>query len=213
MTADGTGEVWTVVVAAGTGQRFGRPKQYELLGGRRVLDWSVATARAATDGVVIVLPAGDPDEPGSVHGGPTRSASVRAGLSAVPIGAAIVCVHDAARPFASPDLYAAVVAAVRAGADGAIPGLPVTDTIKTIDRQGNVTGTPDRATLVAVQTPQAFDAAILRRAHEAGGEGTDDATLVERVGGRVVVVGGELENRKITLPDDLDWARMRVGGA
>ena len=119
-------------------------------------------------------------------------------------------VHDAARPLASPDLYARVIAAVRAGADGAIPGLAVTDTIKVVDDDGVVVDTPDRASLVAVQTPQAFRAATLRAAHGSGGEATDDAALVEAFGGRVVVVAGEPANRKITTPADLDWAREQV---
>ena len=118
-----------------------------------------------------------------------------------------MCVHDAARPLATTALFAAVVDAVRAGADGAVPAIPVTDTIKVVDASGGVIETPDRATLVAVQTPQAFRAAMLRAAHAEGGEGTDDAALVERLGGRVVVVPGETWNRKITEPDDLAWAR------
>jgi 2-C-methyl-D-erythritol 4-phosphate cytidylyltransferase len=133
---------------------------------------------------------------------------VRNGLAAVPADAAIVCVHDAARPLATPELYARVIAAVAAGADGAIPGVPVTDTIKLVDELvdggGTVVGTPDRARLVAVQTPQAFRAEMLRAAHAAGGEGTDDAALVEAEGGRVVVVPGEVENLKVTTPSDLD---------
>lgn len=198
------------MVAAGSGSRFGRPKQYESLGGRRMLDWAVMTARAASDGVVVVVPADDVGAPGTVAGGATRSDSVRNGLAAVPSTATVICVHDAARPFATPDLFAAVVASVRAGAQGAVPAVPVTDTIKVVDASGVVTGTPDRSTLVAVQTPQAFAADALRRAHAAGGEGTDDAALVERGGGVVVVVAGEPDNRKITHPDDLVWARSCV---
>ena len=198
--------VWTVVVAAGSGSRFGGPKQFEMLGGRRVLDWSVATAKAASAGVVVVLPPGH----GGVAGGPTRSASVRNGLAKVPADAEIVCIHDAARPFASGELFARVVAAVAGGADGAVPGLPVSDTIKQIDGRGSVVATPDRAFLRAVQTPQAFRAGILRRAHEGDPESTDDAALVESIGGRVVVVDGEPDNRKLTVPDDLEWARLRI---
>ena len=204
------GEVWTVVVAGGTGQRFGRPKQYELLNGRSVLEHSVQMARSMSDGVVVVLPAVDAGAPGTVAGGSTRSESVRNGLAAIPASVAIVCVHDAARPFASADIYAAVVATVRGGADGAIPGVPVTDTIKVIGAGGVVVSTPERASLVAVQTPQAFRAEVLRRAHASGGEGTDDAALVEALGGTVVVVAGDVVNRKITHPEDLEWARAVV---
>lgn len=199
------------MVAAGTGARFGGPKQYEMLGGQRVLDRSVATARAASDGVVLVVPPEHAEREGGVPGGATRSGSVRAGLSAVPPDAGIICVHDAARPLASPGLFAAVVAAVRAGADAAVPGVPVTDTVKVVDADGVVTATPDRARLVAVQTPQAFRAGVLRAAHAGEPEGTDDAALVEAIGGRVLVVPGEADNRKITVPADVEWARDKVG--
>jgi len=209
---DDTHEViWTVVVAGGTGLRFGgTPKQYEMLAGRRILDWSLAAAGEASDGVITVLPPGDAGDAGTVAGGETRSASVRNGLAAVPSEATIVCVHDAARPFATEADFEAVVAAVRAGADGAVPALPVTDTIKVIDGAGTVVATPDRSTLVAVQTPQAFRADVLRRAHASGREGTDDAALVERLGATVVVVPGSVRNRKITVPEDLEWARREA---
>ena len=124
-------------MAGGSGARFGGPKQYELLGGTRIIDRSVAVARASGDGVVIVVPAADCAREGGVAGGATRSESVRAGLATVPTDATIVCVHDAARPFASRALFAAVVAAVREGADAAIPGVAVADTIKLIDDNGD----------------------------------------------------------------------------
>lgn len=217
--------VWTIVVAGGSGRRFGSLKQYAELGGRRVVDLAVDTARSIGDGVVLVVPAEDATAEGGVAGGPTRTASVRNGLAAVPADADIVLVHDAARPFASADLFRAVVDAVRAGADGAIPGLPVTDTVKSIEvvetsslgldesyvashmAMPRVVNTPDRATLVSVQTPQAFRASILRSAYGSSLDATDDAVLVEAAGGTVVVVPGEVDNRKITHPDDLDWAR------
>ncbi|HEY2999933.1 MAG TPA: 2-C-methyl-D-erythritol 4-phosphate cytidylyltransferase [Acidimicrobiales bacterium] len=195
--------VWAIVVAAGSGRRFGAAKQYEPLAGRRVLDWSLAAARAAADGVVVVVPpdrAGD-DEPVAdavVPGAATRSGSVRAGLAAVPDAAGVVVVHDGARPLADAATFAAVVAAVRAGADAALPGLPVSDTLRA--RTGALI---DRDELVAVQTPQAFRAAALRRAHAGGAEATDDATLVEASGGKVVVVDGSPTNVKITHPTDL----------
>ena len=206
--------VWTVVVAAGSGSRFGGPKQFEMLGGRRVVDWSIATAKQASNGVVVVVPlgyAGRVGLEGAVEGGPTRSASVRNGLARVPSDADIVCIHDAARPFASGELFTRVIAAVVAGADGAVPGLPVADTVKQIDASGAVVNTPDRAFLRAIQTPQAFRAAILRRAHAATQDRTDDAGLVEGIGGRVVVIDGEPDNRKLTVPEDLEWARTRIG--
>lgn len=203
-------EIWTIVVGGGSGRRFGTLKQYEALGGQRVLDWAVSVARSVSHGVVLVVPEGFANEPDAVVGGSTRSESVRCGLVAVPESATIICVHDAARPFAGAATFSLVIDAVGAGADGALPGLPVTDTIKVVSAEGIVESTPDRASLVAVQTPQAFRASMLRRAHAAAGEGTDDGALVEALGGRVVVVAGEPDNRKITHPDDLVWARGRL---
>lgn len=161
--------------------------------------------------MIVVVPASDIERESGVAGGDTRSASVRAGLDAVPADADVICVHDAARPLASVQLYRRVIDAVDGGADAAIPGVPVADTIKVVDADGLVADTPDRSSLVAVQTPQAFRASVLRTAHAAGGEATDDAALVESVGGRVVVVEGEVDNRKITHPDDLEWARRLIG--
>jgi 2-C-methyl-D-erythritol 4-phosphate cytidylyltransferase len=202
--------VWTIIVAGGGGRRYGGAKQYETLGSGRVLDLAVEAARAESDGVVVVVPPGDVAVEGGVAGGETRAESVRNGLAAVPAEATIVCVHDAARPLASPALFAAVVDAVAGGADGAVPAVPVTDTVKVVDAAGVVVDTLDRTTLVAIQTPQGFRADVLRRAHAGGPEATDDAALVERTGGRVVTVPGEPWNRKITSPDDLDWARQRL---
>lgn len=203
------------MVAGGSGQRFGGLKQYERLGTQRVLDWSVAAARSVSDGVVLVVPAADAEREGGVAGGTTRSDSVRAGLAHVPADATIVCVHDGARPFADAAIFERVIAAVAGdrsapGADAAIPGITVADTIKQIDAHGAVVHTPPRAELTAVQTPQAFRATVLRAAHASGAEATDDAALVEATGGRVVVVEGSTSNRKITDPDDLHWARRRV---
>ena len=208
---------WVVVVAGGSGARFGGAKQFAPLAGRRVLDWSLEAARSHADGVVLVVPADRAGvvEPGAdvvVVGGATRSASVRAGLAAVPADATVIVVHDAARPVASPDLFAAVVAAVRGGAIAVLPGVAVADTIR--DRDGGVV---DRDRLVRVQTPQAFDAATLRRAHAGEPEATDDAALVERLGGVITVVAGEPANLKITDADDLAVAavlidRRRTGG-
>jgi 2-C-methyl-D-erythritol 2,4-cyclodiphosphate synthase/2-C-methyl-D-erythritol 4-phosphate cytidylyltransferase len=202
--------VWTIVVAGGSGTRFGGPKQYERLGDRRVLDWSVEAARQAGDGVVVVVPPADAEREGAIAGGATRSDSVRAGLACVPATATIICVHDGARPFADVELFGRVVAAVAAGADAAIPGIGVADTIKQIDVHQAVVHTPLRSELVAVQTPQAFRASVLRDAHAAAGDATDDAALVEAAGGSVVVVPGGVHNRKITEPDDLRWARRRL---
>ena len=202
-------KIWTIVVGGGSGSRYGRPKQYELLGDERVIDRSRRIASSASDGVVVVVPAEDAEREGAVAGGDTRSASVRAGLVAVPDEATVICVHDAARPLATRELYDRVVQAIVDGADAAIPGVVVTDTIKVVD-SGRVVDTPERSSLVAVQTPQAFRADTLRSAHVSDADATDDAALVEAAGGTVVVVAGEESNRKITVPDDLSWARRRI---
>ena len=202
-------EIWTIVVGGGSGRRFGAPKQYEWLGDERVIDISRAVAERASDGVVVVVPADDVEREHGVAGGATRSESVRAGLTEVPATASIICVHDAARPLASEALYERVIGAVIDGADGAVPGIGVADTIKFV-ADGVVTSTPDRDTMVAVQTPQAFRSGALREAHREGGGSTDDAALVENYGGTVVVVRGEERNRKITRLDDLVWARHQI---
>lgn len=198
--------VWAIVVAAGSGSRFGGLKQFEPLAGRQVLDWSMDAARSVAEGVVLVVPdparVEDRRADAVVMGGSTRTASVRAGLDAVPDEAEVIVVHDAARPLAGVDLYRAVVDAVVPGVDAAVPGLPVTETVKQVagDR---VESTLDRSRLVVVQTPQAFRAGGLRSAHRSGGEATDDAALVEAAGGAVAVVPGDRRNIKLTEPSDL----------
>jgi 2-C-methyl-D-erythritol 4-phosphate cytidylyltransferase len=208
---------WCIVVAGGRGSRFAadRPKQYEALGDRRLLDWSLAAAKASCDGVVLVVPEdrrADPEPAADVivAGGATRSDSVRAGLAAVPVrGVDVILVHDAARPLASAALFERVITAVRDGADGAIPCVAVTDTLKRLAGE-LVVETVDRDDLVAVQTPQGFRADLLRRAHQAGATATDDAALVEALGGRVVAIPGEDANRKVTTPADLAWAATQL---
>ncbi len=210
--------MWSVVVAGGSGQRFGTLKQFALLAERPVVEWAVAACRASSSGVVLVLP---PGEVGPMHigadvvveGGATRTQSVCRGVAAVPETAEVIVVHDAARPLASEDLFRAVIAAVTTdGAGGAVPGVPVSDTIKVVDGSQRVTATLDRAALVAVQTPQAFDAVLLRRAHANGTEATDDAALVEALGATVRVVPGDARNLKITTPADLDTAEHLLRG-
>ena len=202
--------VWTVVVAAGSSERFGADKQSADLVGRTVLERSVDAAGDSDGVVVVVAPAvvGEVTERlgGAVHavvaGGATRSASVRAGLAVVPDVANVVLVHDGARPLASRDLFARVVAAVEAGADAVVPGVPVNDSLRRVD------GAVDREGMMAVQTPQGFPAATLRAAHAGGADASDDATLVEAYGGSVVVVDGEADNLKVTRPVDLLVARQ-----
>lgn len=148
-----------------------------------------------------------------VRGGATRSASVSAGLSAVPVEAAIVVVHDGARPLASAALFEAVIGALAdPRLDGAVPAVPVVDTLKRVEGDVVVETVP-RQGLVAVQTPQAFRAGVLRAAHAAGRDATDDAALVEAEGGRVVTVRGEDDNLKLTVIADLAIARALAGPA
>jgi 2-C-methyl-D-erythritol 4-phosphate cytidylyltransferase len=222
------------VVAGGSGRRFGGRKQFLPLAGHPVASWSVRAARTVADGVVLVVPAGGPEDPTGaldalpaagaegdaalgattvVTGGATRADSVRAGLAAVPTDAAVVVVHDAARPLAGAELFAAVVEAVRSGdVDGAVPVVPVADTLKRVD-EGRVVATLDRGDLVAVQTPQAFAATALRAAHAAGGDATDDAGLLEAAGLTVGTVPGDTRNLKLTRPEDLALAEALLAGA
>ncbi len=139
-----------------------------------------------------------------VAGGAERTHSVAAGLAALPDDVTVVLVHDAARALAPQSLFAAVAAAVADGADAVVPGLPVTDTIKQIDADGHVVATPDRATLRAIQTPQGFTRAALEHAHADGVGATDDAGLVERQGGKVLVIDGDPRAIKVTIPADLE---------
>lgn len=195
--------VWVVLVAAGTGQRFGGAKQYAPLAGRRVIDWSIDVARSVADGIVLVVSPDVVDEPepavdAVVAGGRTRSDSVRAGLAAVPAEAAVVLVHDGARPLADHALFRSVVDAVLAGADVAVPVVPVVDTV--CDEHGAAV---DRDGLRAVQTPQGFTARALRAVHASRPDATDDASLVVGAGGRLRQVQGERWNLKVTEPTDL----------
>lgn len=205
------GPLWAIVVAGGGGSRFGGPKQFVSVGGRRVVDWSIAAARTVADGIVVVLPASDldaeVDADAVVAGGATRAESVRNGLASVPSDAAVVLVHDAARPAASAELFQRVADAVRDGATGVVPGVAVTDSLR--ERDG---GAVDRDALVAVQTPQGFRADALRSAHASGMDASDDATLVERDGGSIVVVDGEIGNIKLTHPDDVVLLERVLGG-
>jgi len=205
----GAGGVGAIVVAAGRGDRFGAAKQFLELGGTRLVDRAVLACSGSCDAVVVVLPADvawdGPAVHAAVSGGATRSDSVRAGLAALPPTVEVVLVHDAARPLASRAIFDAVIDAIRAGADAAVPALPVPDTLKRVDG-ARVLETVARDDLVAVQTPQAFRIDALRAAHAGDGRATDDAGLVEQSGGCVVVVPGEVTNFKITAPSDLELA-------
>ena len=193
-------------------------KQFADLRGISVLQRSVDAAGACSTGVVVVVPADAVESteivaPSGtivhvVAGGASRAESVRAGLAVIDDDCGVILVHDAARPLASTALFRAVTDAVRAGADAVVPGVAVADTIRR--RTGGVV---DRDELLAVQTPQGFPAAQLRAAHHGAAEATDDATLVERAGGSVVVVPGEAANRKITDQVDLLTAGAMLDAA
>jgi 2-C-methyl-D-erythritol 4-phosphate cytidylyltransferase len=200
------GQVWAIVVAAGRGDRFGSPKQFCDLAGVRVVDRSVTAASSVCDAVVVVLPPAvewdGPSVAAVVWGGATRADSVRAGLAVVPDEAEVIVVHDAARPFASKEMFRSVVDAVRDGADGAVPAIAVADTLKRVEG-ARIVETVVRDRVMAAQTPQAFRADVVRAAHASGADASDDAALVEAQGGRVVVVAGDPVNLKITTPADL----------
>ena len=213
-----------IMPAAGLGLRLGgeAPKAFREVGGESLLVHAVRGLRAAAAAdlacFVIAVPPGTEDvvfkvlEPyvgaarlHCVSGGAERTDSVRAALELVPVdGIDCILVHDAARPFVPASVIERVVDAVRGGAPAAVPVVPVTDTIKRVDPAGRVLDTPDRAALVAVQTPQGFEPSLLRRAYaqEAAGA-TDDAMLAERLGVTVQTVEGSEDSFKITRPRDL----------
>lgn len=224
-----------IIVAAGRGSRAGEglPKQYRDLAGRPVLARTVAAfhSHPTIDHVLVVI---HPDDAGLyagavaglsaerlldwAPGGETRQASVRAGLEALaPAAPDLVLVHDAARPFVDAALIDRAIAAARQ-AGAAIPGVPVTDTIKVVSPGGTVAATPNRGTLRAVQTPQAFRFAVLldahRRAAAAGLDGlTDDGALAEWAGHPVAVFAGDPANLKLTHLADFADAERRLGGS
>jgi 2-C-methyl-D-erythritol 4-phosphate cytidylyltransferase len=194
-----------IVPAAGAGERLGAevPKAFAVLGGRPMVEWSLDVLREVCDRVVVAVPADRVDPPDFVAGGTTRSESVRNALDAAP-EASVVVVHDAARPLVTTELVRRCLDALD-GFDGVIAAVPVTDTVKVVE-EGQVIRTPDRGRLWAAQTPQVFRADALRRA--SGTEATDDAALVEAIGGRVRVVEGTPENIKVTTALDVRIAEM-----
>jgi 2-C-methyl-D-erythritol 4-phosphate cytidylyltransferase len=210
---------WAVLAAAGSGERLGsdRPKAFARLGELPLLAESLRRLDESDwlDSIVVVAPPGweEPaillaEELGAgkvtsvVPGGATRAESVRLGLAEVPAEALVVLVHDAARPVLAEDVIERVLAPLAEGWDGAVPALPLADTVKRV-RGDEVVETLARDEFVAVQTPQAFLADVLRRAVE-GGEASDCAALVERAGGRVKVVPGDPRLLKVTTPADLE---------
>jgi 2-C-methyl-D-erythritol 4-phosphate cytidylyltransferase len=212
--------VWAVIVAAGRGERLGldRPKAFAKLNGRPLLAESLERLEWSewVDSIVVAAPP-DWEEPvillseelgcgkvvAAVPGGETRAASVRAGLSEVPEDAAVVLVHDAARPVLPEEVIERLLTALNEGWDGVVPGLPISDTVKRVEGD-QVVETVDREALVVAQTPQAFVWPVLRDAAATGEDATDCAALVEARGGRVKVVPGDPRLVKVTGPEDLE---------
>lgn len=220
-----SGNVIAVVPAAGSGERLaaGIPKAFCEIAGRTLLERAVAALleSGVVDHVVVAVPADRIDEAKRVlagratvvAGGPDRTRSVDLALAALPVAAAYVLVHDAARALTPPTLITRVVDALRAGHDAVVPALRLHDTIKAVDANGVVLGTPERDGLRAVQTPQGFATDLLLRAYRAGAGAagfTDDASLVEHVGGQVQVVDGDPLAFKITTQLDLLLAEAIV---
>jgi 2-C-methyl-D-erythritol 4-phosphate cytidylyltransferase len=212
---------WALIAAAGSGERLGidRPKAFAALGGRPLLAESLERLEACevVDAIVVAAPPGW-EEPAillaeelatskvvaCVTGGESRAASVAAALAEVPESALVIVVHDAARPLVHAAVVERVLEPLGRGFDGAVPGLPVADTLKRV-HEGAVVETVERAGLVAAQTPQAFLAPVLRAALAADdlGRATDCAALVEASGGRVALVEGDPRLLKVTTPADL----------
>jgi 2-C-methyl-D-erythritol 4-phosphate cytidylyltransferase len=220
---------FAIVLAAGVGTRVGaaEPKAFLPIDGGSMLTLSAAAAAASPsiDGLVVAVPQGFEERARMalaglgkpvvvVVGAGTRQGSVRRALDAVPQGVEVVAVHDAARPYARPELFASVVAAVVGGAEGAVPVVLVSDTVKRV-REDLIVGTESREGLALAQTPQAFRIGVLRTAHERavteGCEATDDAALLEWAGRPVRTVAGDPGNVKITTPEDLRAAGGRSG--
>jgi 2-C-methyl-D-erythritol 4-phosphate cytidylyltransferase/2-C-methyl-D-erythritol 2,4-cyclodiphosphate synthase len=191
---------WAIVVAAGSGTRFGGPKHQVRLADRPL--WEIARATLVDAGAASVVVVGDVD--GAIAGGPRRRDSVAAGLTQIPPEVEFVLVHDAARPLASVKLAAAVASRIARGdIDAVVPAIEVTDAVKRVGADGRVTSV-DRTDLRVVQTPQGFRAASLRAAHDSiTGDAADDAELIERWGGSVALVPGEAANFKITYESDV----------
>jgi 2-C-methyl-D-erythritol 4-phosphate cytidylyltransferase len=212
-----------LIVAAGSGERLGagQPKALVQVAGRPLLQWSIDALGgvAGIERIVVALPPGTPAPAGvtAVDGGAVRSESVRRALAAAG-EAELVLVHDAARPLLSAELAEKVIAALEGAedADAAIAAVPVTDTVKRVDATGAVAETLDRSLLWAVQTPQVFRREALQRALDVPAEelaqATDDAWLIERRGGRVIVVRASEENLKVTTPLDLRVAELLLAG-
>lgn len=219
------GSVTALVPAAGRGVRLGatEPKAFVPIGGTPMLGLAVGglIASGVVDEIIVMVPTELVENTAAllpatapvrvVPGGAERTDSVRAGLAAAG-DSAYFLVHDAARALTPPALIARIVSELRAGHPAVVPALPVVDTVKAVDAEGVVTGTPDRAALRAVQTPQGFSAEVLRRAYTHPELATDDAGLVEQLGIAVRTVAGDPLAFKITTPLDLRLAEAVLGG-
>lgn len=199
-----------LIAAGGTGERLGGPgpKAFVVLAGRPMLEWSLDVLREVCDRVMVAVPEGHEDGIDRLVGGRSRSASVRNALRAAPEATAVV-VHDAARPLVTADLVRQCLDCLP-GADGAVAAAPVTDTIKEAGPDRIVRATLERASLWAIQTPQAFQPHVLRRALDTTeaelAAATDDSTLVERDGGVIRLVEAPPENLKVTSAFDFEIA-------
>ncbi len=205
-----------IIAGAGMGHRLGAdiPKALIQLDGITLVERAFAALSKVVDEIVITAPAGYEEQfrqivgesAKVITGGILRSDSVNLALNALSTSVKYVLVHDAARALATEDLASRVLQELKSGAPAVIPALNVVDTIKEVDRDGYVRSTPDRAALRAVQTPQGFELSVLRRAHEASADATDDAALVEALGIKVKTIAGEARAMKITNPEDLALA-------
>lgn len=210
------GPVWAIVLAGGAARRFGtRPKQFELIGGLRMVDHTVATARSTCDGVALVLPPGrqwdgEPVDALAV-GGDHQSESLRAGLATLPADAAIAVVADPAHPLASEALFRAVIDKVRAGADGAVPVVPILEVVQRV-KDGRVLETVPKDDLVLTQSPHAFRVDVLRRLHADRPRPVENSSLLVANGHRVETVPGEPVNLHVTTRDELDVVRRLTVG-
>lgn len=212
--------VWAVVLAAGRGERFGGRKQTATICGEQLAHRSARTAAACVDQVVVVLPPGQPwDGPpvvSIVAGGRSRADSVRAGLAAVTPEAGIIVICDAAHPLAAEELFERVIRAVALGAAGAVPCIPCVEVIKHV-RAGRVLSTlQPREEFLIAQSPHAFRAEALRRAHRGLPQAVEDSALVEALGEDVVAVPGDPGNIHVVTPEELVMAERllerREGG-
>ena len=219
-----------IIAGAGLGNRLGAklPKALIQIDGVSLVERAFASLSSVVDEIVITAPEGFADEfrkivgdsAKVITGGALRSDSVKLALAALSPSVEYVLVHDAARGLATSDLASRVLSELKGGEAAVIPALAAVDTIKEVDHAGYVRSTPDRNSLRAIQTPQGFSVSVLRRAHEASEDATDDAALVEAIGVKVKTISGEARAMKVTNPEDIavavslinpDAKELRVG--